>query len=80
LALIAAIEAARPGEAGKGFAVVAEELNASGKEIMQIISTIQKDNTLAVDVAENGTKYVQVGMDVVKEANASFNLFSLLII
>lgn len=79
LALNAAIEAARAGEAGKGFAVVAEEVrklaeesDASGKEIVEIISTIQKDTTLAVDVMENGTKEVQAGMDVVHEANAAF--------
>ena len=79
LALNAAIEAARAGEAGKGFAVVAEEVrtlaeesSASGKEIVEIISTIQRDTTLAVDVMENGTKEVQVGMEVVNEANASF--------
>ncbi|MCT2345637.1 methyl-accepting chemotaxis protein [Niallia taxi] len=79
LALNATIEAARAGEAGKGFAVVADEVrklaeesSQSGKEIVEIISIIQQDTKLAVDVMDNGTKEVQAGIVVVNGANTAF--------
>lgn len=79
LALNAAIEAARAGEHGKGFAVVAEEVRklaeqsqAAAKHIAGLITEIQSNTGQAVGVMQEGTREVEVGMDVVMHAGEIF--------
>lgn len=80
LALNAAIEAARAGEHGKGFAVVADEVRKlaerSGKatkEIAQLINDIQRGTKVAVDSMDVGTKEVEEGVVLAKEAGKSLS-------
>lgn len=79
LALNAAIEAARAGEQGKGFAVVAEEVgnlaeqsSASAEDIASLISGIQEETKLAIEAMNEGTKEVNLGVEVVETAGQSF--------
>ncbi len=71
LALNAAIEAARAGEAGRGFAVVADEVrklaertSKATKEIEVIITSLQKESTLANKAMKNATKEVDMGKEL----------------
>jgi methyl-accepting chemotaxis protein len=75
LALNAAIEAARAGEHGKGFAVVADEVrklaeraSTSSKEIVGLISGIQKTSQEAVLVMQSGAKEVENGVGTADQA------------
>jgi methyl-accepting chemotaxis protein len=80
LALNAAIEAARAGEHGKGFAVVADEVRKlaerSGKatkEIAELITDIQRGTKVAVESMQIGTKEVEEGVSLAREAGESLN-------
>lgn len=79
LALNAAIEAARAGEHGRGFAVVAEEVRKlaeqSREAAQQIVKLIQengKNINEAIRAMDEEIHYVQVGIEVVDTAGASF--------
>jgi methyl-accepting chemotaxis protein len=70
LALNAAIEAARAGDAGRGFAVVADEVRKlaertqkSTSEIAGIISTLQRDSSMASTEMDKTAGSVNLGMD-----------------
>jgi methyl-accepting chemotaxis protein len=78
LALNAAIEAARAGEQGRGFAVVADEVRKlaerttkATKEIAGMIKKIQTDTGGAVASMQQGTKEVQVGIELADKAGKS---------
>ncbi|MBF0338453.1 MAG: methyl-accepting chemotaxis protein [Nitrospirae bacterium] len=80
LALNAAIEAARAGEQGRGFAVVADEVrklaertSMSTTEISSMISTIQGETEKAVRSMQDGTRRVDSGVELAKEAGTSLD-------
>lgn len=75
LALNATIEAAKAGEHGKGFAVVASEVSnladqskQSAQNVRAILGDIQKATNAAVIATEQGTKGVEDGMVLAKQA------------
>lgn len=75
LALNAAIEAARAGEHGKGFAVVADEVRKlaeragkATKEIVTLVTGIQNGTEVAVKSMDIGTREVDEGVEIAKEA------------
>jgi methyl-accepting chemotaxis protein len=75
LALNAAIEAARAGEHGRGFAVVADEVrklaersSRSTKEIADLIAQVQKGTHEAVSAMDQGSKEVDLGLELAQEA------------
>ncbi|WP_079477716.1 methyl-accepting chemotaxis protein [Halobacillus salinus] len=79
LALNAAIEAARAGEHGKGFAVVADEVrklaeqsSQSANDIMNLIKDVQSKTSEAVDYMNKNDQAVKSGVDIVGEAEVSF--------
>lgn len=78
LALNAAIEAARAGEQGRGFAVVADEVRKlaerttkATKEIADMIKKIQVDTKEAVVSMSEGTKEVEIGIELAQNAGTS---------
>jgi methyl-accepting chemotaxis protein len=78
LALNAAIEAARAGEAGRGFAVVADEVRAlahrtqtSTQEIEQMVGTIQKGSTGAMDAMQASTQRARQTLDIAQDAGGA---------
>lgn len=73
LALNAAVEAARAGEHGKGFAVVASEIRKLADEskqattkITSLIYDIQQATNSTVMATEEGTKEIELGVDLTK--------------
>jgi methyl-accepting chemotaxis protein len=75
LALNASIEAARAGEEGRGFAVVAmevrnlaEQSRQATAQVRDILSEIQQATNTAVMVTEEGTKGVDLGVQLVDRA------------
>jgi len=71
LALNAAIIAAQAGEHGKGFAVVADEIKdlaersaASSSEIGEVIRSVQKETSDAVQSMEVSSSSITLGMDL----------------
>lgn len=80
LALNAAIEAARAGEHGRGFAVVADEVkklaeqvNASIRDITEIISNVQIESGDTVHTLKDGYLLVEDGSKQLKETGVTFN-------
>jgi len=78
LALNAAIESARAGEHGRGFAVVADEVRKlaertteATKQIASIIKNIQHGTKSAVISMSEGTKDVEVGMQLANQAGSA---------
>ncbi len=75
LALNAAIEAARAGEQGRSFAVVAQHVRdladrskGATQQVREILMEIQKATNTAVLVTEEGTKGVESGARLAKQA------------
>jgi methyl-accepting chemotaxis protein len=78
LSVNAAIEAAKAGEYGKGFAVVAQEIKMlaeqskeATKEIKTILNDIQKATSAAVLATERGSKAVDSGVNLSRQAGVS---------
>ncbi|MFD0693805.1 methyl-accepting chemotaxis protein [Paenibacillus sp. GCM10027628] len=79
LSLNAAIEAARAGEAGRGFAVVAgevrklaEQSSSSGRDITNLVATIQRQINHAVVSMQIGASKVEEGLTISEQAQESF--------
>ncbi|MFN8361368.1 MAG: methyl-accepting chemotaxis protein [Candidatus Kapaibacterium sp.] len=80
LALNAAIESARAGEHGRGFAVVADEVRklaerttSATKQIAVIIKNIQVGTKRAVEAMSEGTKDVELGMQLANQAGTALD-------
>ncbi len=78
LALNAAVEAARAGEQGKGFAVVAAEVRSLAEQsqaatiqVKTIIDDIQKATNSTVMATEEGSKGVDLGLQLVTQARSA---------
>lgn len=83
LALNAAIEAARAGEHGRGFAVVADEVRklaersaSSAKEIVSLITDVQKDTSNAIKVTDEGYERASEGVQLATKAGEALNKIS----
>lgn len=83
LALNAAIEAARAAEQGKGFAVVADEVrklaersSRAAKEIVALISEVQKGTNEAVRAMQVGAHEVEAGADLAAKSGAALDEIS----
>jgi methyl-accepting chemotaxis protein len=84
LSLNASIEAARAGEAGRGFAVVASEVkkladqtSMSGKQIFEVIKSIQVESEISVSKVLKGEEVALVGIRSVTEAGEAFGRIEL---
>jgi methyl-accepting chemotaxis protein len=80
LALNASIEAAKAGEHGKGFAVVsmeirnlAEQSKQATVQVRKILGEIQKATNSAVVVTEEGSKRVEIGVDLANSAGVNIH-------
>ncbi len=83
LALNASVEAARAGEHGKGFAVVAvevrnlaEQSKQATAQVKSILNEIQRATNAAVMATEEGTKGVDVGVDLTGQAGETIQRLS----
>ncbi|HSN96869.1 MAG TPA: methyl-accepting chemotaxis protein, partial [Candidatus Nanopelagicales bacterium] len=81
LALNAAIEAARAGDQGRGFAVVAAEIRSLADQskqatarVRKILGDIQNATNSAVIATEQGTKKVEVGVQLANRAGETIQL------
>ncbi|MEG0384709.1 MAG: HAMP domain-containing methyl-accepting chemotaxis protein [Solibacillus sp.] len=86
LALNAAIEAARAGEYGKGFAVVADEVrklaedsSVAANQIREVIVSVQREVTEAINAMEKSTNNVNEGIALVKKSEDNFHGISSMI-
>ena len=82
LALNAAVEAARAGEHGKGFAVVASEIRKLADEskqatskIISLIYDIQQATNSTVMATEEGSKEIEMGVEIAHNIAGSIDEF-----